>query len=63
MMTRQQKELVRTYALNQERQKGIEVAKVRLFDGDAIAYCKDGERYRIAPIDVLLAEAASSKSA
>ena len=57
-MNRHQKRLVRTYALQRERANGNDVVRVRLIaDGDARAYCADGDTYLIDPITVLLEEA------
>jgi hypothetical protein len=57
-LTRDQKRLIRTYALDRERLTGYDVIRVRLLSsGDARAYCADGYTYLIDPIDILLAEA------
>ena len=57
-MTRREKRLIRSYALERERLTGYDVTKVRLLStGDARAYCTDGYTYLIDPIDVLYAEA------
>jgi hypothetical protein len=57
-LTRNQKRLIRTYALDRERLHGNDVIRVRLLSsGDARAYCADGYTYLIDPIPVLLAEA------
>jgi hypothetical protein len=62
-LTRQQKRLIRTYALDRERLQGNDVTKVRLLSsGDARAYCADGDSYLIDPIAVLLEEAQKPKS-
>jgi hypothetical protein len=62
-MTRAEKRLVRTYAIDRERRNGSAVAKVRLLSsGDARAYCDDGYTYLIDPISLLLAEALKQKS-
>lgn len=59
--TRAQKQLMRVYALQQERAKGVKVIRLRfLSSGDVRVYCKDGHTYLIAPARELFKEARSA---
>jgi hypothetical protein len=57
--TRADKNLMRAYALQQERAKGVKnIISVRfLHSGDVRAYCADGYTYLIAPTRELFKEA------
>lgn len=62
-LTRVEKDLIRTFALKQERAKHPEVVKVRLMPcGDVRAYCSDGYQYWVAPTADLLQEAREAKA-
>ena len=55
-MTRRERDLIRTYALRREKHAGNELDKVRLYDGDAVAYLNGRYAYLFDPITILSAE-------
>jgi hypothetical protein len=60
-LTRTQKDYIRAYVIERERNQGFKVTRIRfLSDGDVRAYCEDGYTYLVAPTAVLIEEAFSA---